>query len=102
MMKKLIALRPVLYLSHQYEAGEELPASDATMVDAWLEAESAKWEEDAQEAKKAPKAKAAAATAGVTGLSSDGDPEAMAGRITTTPERETPKPKRKAPAAKKA
>ena len=44
-MKRLIALRPVLYLSKQYSIGDELPVNDAPMVDAWIRAKSAKWDE---------------------------------------------------------
>lgn len=42
-MEKLIATYPILYLSKQYEIGDELPANDPKMVDAWLEAETAVW-----------------------------------------------------------
>lgn len=45
-MKKLIALIAILYLSHQYKPGEELPANDPEMVKAWLDAKSAYWKED--------------------------------------------------------
>lgn len=44
--KVLIALRPVLYLAHQYKAGDELPVNNPEMIEAWLEAKSAKWKED--------------------------------------------------------
>ena len=37
-MEKLIATYPILYLSKQYEVGDELPANDPKMVEAWLEA----------------------------------------------------------------
>ena len=42
---KLKALRPVLYLAHQYDRGDELPVNNPDMVEAWLEAGSAesKW-----------------------------------------------------------
>lgn len=46
----LIATRPVLYRSSQYRKGDALPADNQAMVQAWLDAGSAKWEEDAQEA----------------------------------------------------
>lgn len=39
---KLIAQTNILYLNRMYEAGEELPTSDKVMVDAWLEAGTAK------------------------------------------------------------
>lgn len=48
-MKRLIAERPVLYLGHMYDPGDTLPASDGTMVAAWLRAKSAKWTGEAAE-----------------------------------------------------
>ena len=59
-MKKLIAKRPILYRSKQYEIGYQLPADNETMVDAWLEAESAEWVDeatDAHEKEEKPEAK---------------------------------------------
>ena len=44
-MKKLIATYPILYLSGLYEVGTELPANDPTMVQAWLDAETAVWKD---------------------------------------------------------
>ncbi len=41
----LIALRPVLYLSHQYKIGDTLPVNNLEMVKAWIEARSAEWRE---------------------------------------------------------
>lgn len=41
--KVLIAQMPILYLSRQYKVGDELPASDADMVQAWISANSAVW-----------------------------------------------------------
>ena len=53
-MKALTAKRAVLYQGRMYEPGDTLPAGDSTMVEAWLEAESAEWtgetKEPAQEA----------------------------------------------------
>lgn len=43
-MKKLIALLPILYLSKQYAPGDEIPASNQAMVEAWLENNAAIWE----------------------------------------------------------
>lgn len=40
-MERLRATRPVLYQGRMYEPGEALPATDARMVEAWLEAGSA-------------------------------------------------------------
>ena len=50
-------MRPVLYRSVQYEAGDALPADDQATVAAWLEAESAKWLDDEGAEAPAPKAK---------------------------------------------
>ena len=41
--KKLVATYPILYHSHQYKVGETLPANNPVMVEAWLEAGTAKW-----------------------------------------------------------
>lgn len=45
-MQKLIAKYPILYLSKQYEVGEELIANDPDMVKAWIDAETAEWVDD--------------------------------------------------------
>lgn len=81
----LTAMRPVLYRSRQYEAGDTLPGDDLATVAAWLEAGSAKWLDD--EAAVAPAAivKMAAAQPGLPGISSDGDPEALVGRAPEKP-----------------
>ena len=41
--KKLVAIYPILYHSHQYKVGDTLPANNSVMVEAWLEAGTAKW-----------------------------------------------------------
>jgi hypothetical protein len=41
--KKLVATYPILYQSRQYKVGEILPANNHEMVEAWLEAGTAKW-----------------------------------------------------------
>lgn len=41
--KILTAVHPILYLSHQYKIGDELPANDPKMVDAWITAGTAVW-----------------------------------------------------------
>lgn len=46
----LVAVTPILYRSQQYKIGERLPADNQTMVEAWLEAGSAKWEDETAEA----------------------------------------------------
>ncbi|WOO34943.1 hypothetical protein R2R35_14170 [Anaerocolumna sp. AGMB13020] len=45
-MKKLIAIIPILYLAKLYQPGEEIPASDNTMVEAWLGNKAAEWVEN--------------------------------------------------------
>lgn len=71
---------PILYKSRQYRIGETLPATDDRMVKAWIKAGSAFWDEvDVPE--KAPKAQPVTAEAGLPGKSSDGDPEALVGKV---------------------
>ena len=43
-MKRLTANRPIQYMGRTYDRGETIPAHDGKMVDAWLKARSAKWE----------------------------------------------------------
>ena len=52
---RLIAAYPILYRSRQYWVGEELPADDAGMVQAWIEAGTAAWVDP--DTQKPPKAK---------------------------------------------
>lgn len=90
-MTRLMAIRPVLYRSHQYEAGDTLPADNEATVAAWIECGSAVWNDDeAQTEAKAPKAKLATAKPGISGKSSDGDPNALVGQVPDTPERKRP------------
>ena len=39
----LYAKADILYSSHQYSLGEELPTDNQEMVDAWLRADTAEW-----------------------------------------------------------
>lgn len=39
----LYAKADILYSSHQYSLGEELPTDDPRMIDAWLRADTAEW-----------------------------------------------------------
>lgn len=43
-MVKLIALIPILYLSKLYQPGEELPANNPDIIQAWIENKAAVWE----------------------------------------------------------
>ena len=88
--KKLIALRPILYLGRQYAEGDELPVNNAGMVEAWIDANSAKYVDMPVEEK--PKAKPVTATPGLAGKASgsseksdsDGD---LVGKIPATEKR---------------
>lgn len=76
----LRAKLPILYKSKQYRVGDTLPATDDRMIAAWIKAGSAFWDEvDVPE--KAPKAQVVTAEAGLPGKSSDGDPEALVGKV---------------------
>lgn len=98
----LIALRPVLYLAHQYDAGDQLPVNDPGMAEAWLEAGSAKRidEDAAAETEpaaedKSSKALPATALSGQPGISDSGAEGDLIGRIPETPERKKSPAKRK-------
>lgn len=91
---KLIALRPVLYLAHQYSAGDQLPVSNLEMVVAWLEAGSAEWKEDTDH-KDPPKAIPVTAIDGQSGISDRGTEGDLTGRIPETPERRKPAARKK-------
>ena|GEM_PF-4296837 len=45
----LKAIYPILYLSHQYAPGDELPANDPDMTKAWITAGTAEWTNPAEE-----------------------------------------------------
>ena len=92
-MTILKATRPVLFRNTQYEAGDQLPVDNERMVAAWLEFGSAvlvNEDEIAPEAPEAAKAKPVTATPGMPGLSSDGDPDALIGKVPDKPERKRP------------
>ena len=76
----LIAKLPILYSSRQYRVGDILPATNPAMVDAWIESGAAEYR-DTVDPEPAPKAKPAAAEAGLPGKASDGDPEALVGKV---------------------
>ena len=81
---KLTAIYPILYRSRQYEIGEELPADDPEMVQAWLDAKTAVWQDDTPQAK----AKPVTAQAGLAGQSLNGEAdENVVGRVPKTPVR---------------
>lgn len=82
---KLVAIYPILYRSRQYGIGESLPADDETMVQAWLDAKTAVWQEE--ETPKG-KAKPVTAQAGLAGQSPNGETDDnVVGRVPKTPAR---------------
>lgn len=82
---KLVAIYPILYRSHQYEVGDSLPADDQSMVQAWLDAKTAMWQE---EEKPKGKAKPVTAEAGLAGQSQNGETaDNVVGRVPKTPSR---------------
>ncbi len=85
-MDKLIAIYPILYQSHQYDVGDELPANDQDMVNAWLEAGTAKWQEEQE---LSAKAKSVTAQSGLTGtvIGSEIDGNDLVGVVPKTPSR---------------
>lgn len=87
-MKRLIAVTHILYLCHTYAPGEELPQNNPEMVDAWLEAGTAKWDDGSEPPKtETPKAKPATAEAGLPGaaVGSDSDNgEDLVGKVPET------------------
>lgn len=77
---------PVLYASRQYKPGDVLPGTDPALVQAWVDSGAAVWDETDTYTKE-PKVELNY-TPGLRGMSSDGDPNAMVGRVTQTPQRE--------------
>lgn len=85
-MRQLIALRPVLYLAHQYGTGESLPMNDPEMTKLWIDAGTAIWKEETEPEKPDAKAIPVTATPGMPGMSSSGADD-LVGRIPETPAR---------------
>jgi hypothetical protein len=83
---KLIATYPILYQSTQYEVGQTLPTHDTVMVQAWLDAGTAVWQED--EMSKPAKARPVTAETGLAGESANSEtPENLVGKVPKTPAR---------------
>lgn len=85
--KKLVAVYPILFLSHQYKVGDVLPVNYPDMVQAWLDAGTAVWKQT-----EAPKAKARPATAepglpGTAVASDSEDGENLVGKVPKTTSR---------------
>ena len=86
-------MRPVLYLAHQYSAGDDLPVNNPEMAKAWVEAGSAVWEEDGTNAPAAKtKARPAAAEPGKEGRTDSGTE--LQGKVPKTPGRQKPAAKK--------
>lgn len=65
-MKKLIAVSYILFESHNYKPGDELPIHNAGLVNAWIKNGAAIWK-DGEIKRRAVKAKAETAQAGLSG-----------------------------------
>lgn len=87
-VKTLVAAYPILYHTHQYAIGDELPVNDVAMVEAWIEAGTAVWS-DGEEEEKPPKAVPKTAEPGLPGkaVSSETDGEDLVGKVPKTPAR---------------
>lgn len=82
--KVLVAVYPILFLSHQYKVGDILPTNYPAMVEAWIEAGTAVWRKEEQEA---PKAKQATSEPGLSGeaVSSESESgENLVGKVPKT------------------
>lgn len=89
----LVALFPILYRSRQYQIGDKLPTNNPDMVNAWIEAGTAKWV-DATEADtpSVPAAKAVPKTAepglgGQTSAGTETDGDDLVGKVPKTSRR---------------
>ena len=86
-MVKLIAKYPILYLSKQYDIGDELIANNPEMVSAWIEAGTAvdgKSEDELPPAKATPVVAEAGLAGDAVGAETD---ENLVGKIPKTPAR---------------
>lgn len=82
--KILTAICPILYLSHQYKVGEELPANDPGMVEAWTAAGTAAWLPVGEPAAKAKPRTAEPGLPGQAAVSESEDGDNLAGKIPKT------------------
>lgn len=80
----LTAVYPILYLSHQYRVGEELPANDLEMVEAWVAAGTAVWMPAMVPAAKAKTRTAEPGLPGQAVSSESEDGDNLAGKIPKT------------------
>lgn len=82
--KILTAVYPILYLSHQYRVGEELPANDPEMVEAWIAAGTAVWMPAVDSAARAKPWTAEPGLPGQALYSESEDGENLAGKVPKT------------------
>ncbi len=82
--KILTAICPILYLSRQYRVGEELPANDPGMVEAWTVAGTAAWLPARGSAAKAKLRTAEPGLSGQAAVSESEDGDNLAGKIPKT------------------
>lgn len=82
--KILTAICPILYLSHQYKVGEELPANDPGMVEAWTAAGTAAWLPVKEPVAKAKPRTAEPGLPGQAAVSESEDGDNLAGKIPKT------------------
>lgn len=85
---KLIAAQYILHGAKYYAPGEELSTKDAELMQCWLLSGAARLVKTEEPAKKKGKATLQTAEPGLPGKSSDGDPEALTGKVPKTPQRE--------------
>lgn len=84
MQKQLIAQQSILFEGKIYNPGEHLPAHNAAMVAAWLEAGTAVWIENKNEAPKAKPRTAEPGLSGVSVASESEDGEDLVGKVPKT------------------
>lgn len=76
---RLIAVSSILFESHLYKPGDELPTHNLEMNDAWIEAGTAEWRN--VETNKALKASPVSAAAGLPGSAIPSSGEDLIGRV---------------------
>ena len=82
--KILTAKTYILYNSHQYKPGEQLPANNPDMMKAWLEAGTAAWVDFHKVSVKAIPATVLGGISGTAACSESEDGENLAGRVPKT------------------
>lgn len=83
--KVLVAVYPILFLSHQYKVGDVLPTNYQDMVEAWLEAGTAVWKDAEAPKANAVKARPKTAEPGLPGAAVASETEDnLAGKVPKT------------------